>query len=503
MNSGASFPHDIALLESPMAELTKKFLQQHREFYFPEVLGIEEQSQFVDALTLLDALRYYITDHYDKVKDHGELRNLALGVASNAASCLTCLHFETRLRVMSKLNLLQLGLFHVREWLFQNHAAISTARNYTNAWSLAFAEENFRNYSIEARQWLDMPGHANEDELAKATQAYLLKYCAEKRETTWTLQTTLTNTTCLYKVAHSLLELELPDFLIYMHQLLNETRHEHDYKRLSAEALEEKLKCPDGKLLTTLKLQEAVLCKYQEIHKDETMMPDTANLKQLYHLMLAGFPAFMGNRPQDFAVGYGEENAVAINGSGKAWYDPVKFELHYENAGKNKKSHPKRVISVPMPLRGFIALYREAWEAQNNPKKMLSLLPPVQNFKQPVDGMRRHLKEALKWLELCPVNHNLLRHLFETHCMYYKKMPADKFEETLHGIGHSKSVSTRRYSQLYRGVVAHPLGYNYDFDQDDVDDVTNGMHFLDLNVPDDETDTEPTDVDTSTEEADA
>ena len=374
---------------------------------------------------------------------------------------------EERRKKLTVMGLKELGLHLINEHMHSNKVAQETTRNYLSVWSLAMSVMGSKTYENYDHDLNFAPKSDLSDKLfATKLERGLLLFCAGHK--TWAPSTLLTNSRCLYDIGTKLMGCDMPEFFKYVMNLKNVNNMNH-YQRMSDEELEKELLDESGKfLLTTKVLQERTLSMKNNVLDFTTESPVLE--KQLFFNLLLTLHAWMGQRPQDYAIAYTEEYATEDKNGGLAWYDPEKRQMHFLNFGKTKKAYPRRVVDVPLEVVAAISTYHKYHSLHLG--EQTHLLPLLQNYKSPVDGIRKFLKVALKQLGLPSVSSNVLRHLFETHCLYYKNMSPFEFGRVMSGIGHSVGVSTKVYSQRYRGLINHKLGYGL-CQEDLLDEVKN------------------------------
>jgi hypothetical protein len=328
-------------------------------------------------------------------------------------------------------------------WVEMGHAAIDTAvhlkdkdkgnvkagnplsditkKERKRIWALA-VDDNKNNGDTLAL-WVRLLTFASEGKWTNSTRA---TYMRDIR----------TVTTRLHIEAHD-------DFEIRLGKLEAQVAAESDFKQLSNAELELALMCEDGTLMTTAKLRTAAQ------HDLDTLTVDSP-LQERYRHMLLSFFAYHGQRPGEWDVGYTEEHKVE-----RGYYDPNTATLHLTvTEGKVKA---RRDIELHPKVAQSIALYHHG-------QTYTRLAPPAsatKNFTSAVtktfksQTMKKGNRHGLPYL--APTH---LRDLWETHVKYIEKHPKEVYERMMAEIGHSVETSNKKYNQKYRGVVAHPKGYN-------------------------------------------
>jgi hypothetical protein len=212
------------------------------------------------------------------------------------------------------------------------------------------------------------------------------------------------------------------EFQDYYEEKVAEHKKDDNMKVIPLEEAKAKFKCKDGTVLTTTKLRTIV---------DE--WDGCAHQRMLLSLF-----AYHGNRPQDWCVGYGEENT---NEDG--YYDPTTQTMHLFK-GKTQEQDTERVFQVHEKVAECIAKVQSA-------KPSPHLVPNTEGNCGNVKFIR---DEVNKMLPIPPsVSRNDLRHLYETHIRYVERLPRNKRLKLMGGIAHSDSTSLKSYAQTYRPMV--------------------------------------------------
>ena len=223
------------------------------------------------------------------------------------------------------------------------------------------------------------------------------------------------------------------EFEDYYEEVQAKHKKEQDCKEIPLEECKKKFMCKDGKVLTTKKLQE--MLNAQTLGK---LTP--------VQTMLLSFFAYHGNRPQDWCVGYGQENK---NDTG--YYDPHTQMMHLFE-GKTQQEGTERIFKVHPYVHNCIQI-EQKWRDYNG-KDWYYLVPNSKFECGNTKTIRDKFKTICKKSNILPtITPNDLRHLYETHIRYVEKLPRNERLELMGGIAHSDSTSMKRYAQTYRAMV--------------------------------------------------
>ena len=230
------------------------------------------------------------------------------------------------------------------------------------------------------------------------------------------------------------------EFQDYYEEVVAEYKKDDTMKVMPLEEAKAKFGCKDGTVLTTKKLRTIVAgwegCTYQR--------------------MLLALFAYHGNRPQDWCVGYGEENT-----NEKGYYDPTTSTMHLFD-GKTQKAGTERVFKVHDKVAECIVEDRKGLDPASTDDETTArlkfLLVKQTKTKQwvcsDVKGIRDRCKTICNNSKIFPkFTPNDLRHLYETHIRYVERLPHNERLKLMGDIAHSDSTSLKKYAQLYRPMV--------------------------------------------------
>lgn len=227
------------------------------------------------------------------------------------------------------------------------------------------------------------------------------------------------------------------EFEMFYEKLQDKHKVETNYKQMPLEECKKKFMCSDGEVLTTKKLRE-----FTSKHECGDLLNDKK--------MVLSFFCYHGNRPQDWCVGYGEENK---NDTG--YYDPGTHTMHLFG-GKTQKEGTERSFKVHEKVAEAISEYRKSKNLSDLESKYSRVMPLVPNSKGGCGNtkkIRDILKQPFMNLGLKNIGPNDLRHLYETHIRYVEKIPTSERLKLMDEIGHDDKTGLKNYGQKYRPMV--------------------------------------------------
>ena len=297
-------------------------------------------------------------------------------------------------------------------------------------------------------------GHTYTD--APAFWAHLLAYFRDTPHPAWCTKDTYCSHIFTVKGVTGRLGIpeegaEFKAFQAYYDDLNDENKVEKNYVAMSLEECKVKLRCKDGDVLTTTKLQ--AVCG---------MEPPIADA---FPMMLLHFFAFHGNREQDWCIGYGQENQNEYG-----YYDPEAKTMTLHKGKMHKEGDPPRVFKVHDKVASAIAKYHDG----NTHKYLVPMQnksgkcgdsKTIRKFLREDDNKKKKTgffnnKDSI--LYIAPIAKNnkkkyidptTLRHLFETHIRYVVKMTKEDRKLLMRDIDHTESTALARYAQTYRPMV--------------------------------------------------
>jgi len=349
------------------------------------------------------------------------------------------------------------GLMKLYESETAKDLAQETIRNYVSCWQTLM---HHRNVTKQGLGVYICPEKHTADEIVSFLEHHCMHYCTNRND--WT---PLTKKTFAFNALSTCKHIGyvLPEFYMYCKKHSMAVRADKAYSRKSNEELEKELMCTDQTLLTTAKIQSEVVT-FNAGHRHHL----TQTIPKLYfsarcvetHFfnVLMGLFSFLGNRPQDFLAELATNEQVLTATEG-AFYIAEAHQFVWKDYGKTKKTYKERKSVVPPILAEALELYHHVFEVATGIKPK-TLLPTLNAKDRAVDDMRKQVFKALEHNGFPKVSPTTLRHLYETHLVYFMCVVPDMYKQLMDGIGHSVATSHEFYSQKYRGLITHPLGYD-------------------------------------------
>jgi len=350
---------------------------------------------------------------------------------------------------------LEWGILQLHSSESASKLAPETLRNYISCWQTLMHHDRLHpdDFGVYIR-----PSKYDKDEVTSFLEHHCMHYCTTRND--WTPNTKKTFAfNALSACKH--IGYVLPEFYMYCKKLSLQARADTAFSRKTDAELEKELMCKDGKLLTTGKILDTVNA-FNELHDTGDLTdPLHGDIQPYYHNMLLALFACNGNRPQDYIATLAwTEDEFAKHTKG-AVFCLSTGKFCWREYGKTKNFYIERTSNAVPTLLTAIRMYHELYEKTTS-KRSSVLLPLVSNKPRGTETLRKHLTEALEVHGFPRVTPTNLRHLYETHMLYFEKVAPDVFKQLMDAIGHSAATSTEIYSQKYRGLILHPLGYGVD-----------------------------------------